>query len=68
MFPPDPTCYDDEDFTKHSDMKLDLHKAIIALPTRQRIAVFKWLRDEKLTTAEHNALYHGKKNLRKWLK
>lgn len=66
MFPPE--CYDEEDFTKQSDSKMDLHSAIVQLPTMQRIAVFKWMRDEKLTSAEHNAFYHAKKNLRKWMK
>ena len=57
-----------EDFSGFSDLKIDLHRAIVALPTMQRIAVLKWLRDEKLTNAEHNALYHAKESLRKCLK
>ena len=67
MFPHD--CYDhEEDFANHSDIKMDLHRAIVQLPTMQRIAVMKWMRDEKLTSAEHNAFYHAKRNLSKWLK
>lgn len=62
-------CYDHEDdFSTQSDTKMDLHLAIVQLPTMQRIAVLKWMRDEKLTHNEQDAFYNAKRNLRKWLK
>ena len=61
--------WDQEDgFEKHVDIKIDLHRAILRLPSMQRIAVLKRLRDEKLTHAEEEALSQAKRGLRKWLK
>lgn len=54
-------------FEAASDLRMDLQEAILQLPTMQRIAVQKWMRDESLTGSESNALYHAKRNLRKCL-
>lgn len=61
-------CYDqEEDFSTHSDTKIDLHRAIVQLPTMQRIAVLKWMRDEKMSAAERMAFTRAKRNLEKVL-
>lgn len=50
-------------FEDASVLRMDLHKLIIALPTQQRIAVQKWMRDEKLTAAERMSLTRAKRTL-----
>lgn len=61
----DPAWDDWEDRTLG---RIELERVILRLPTQQRIAVQKWLRDEALTNAESNALYHAKRNLRNALR
>lgn len=47
--------------------RLDMERAILGLPTMQRIAVQKWMRDERLTASERMNLTRAKKRLRETL-
>lgn len=59
---------EDDGFSDFVDLRIDLHKAIMRLPTMQRLAMLKRLRDEPLTHAEEEALRRAKVSVRKWLK
>lgn len=56
--------YESDGFEDEVIARLDMERLILALPTKQRIAVQKWMRDEPLTNAEANAFYHAKQSLR----
>ena len=50
-------------FEDDAVIRMDLHRLIVALPTQQRIAVQKWMRDESLTAAERMSLTRAKRSL-----
>ncbi len=59
---------DEEDDFSRADHRIDLEKAIHRLPSWQRVATHKWIRDEVLTASERKAFSEAKKLLAKWLK
>lgn len=51
------------DFSDEANLRVDIQRLVLQLPTMQRIAVQKWMRDERLTAAERMSLTRAKRNL-----